>query len=170
MDNHNFGIEQLPQSENVTVNIASPTGNPTLTITAGTITDVIANAYVTEQSLDGRIFRSVGLLQATEPVAGVKEYNIVDKDAAASNFYRIRQVDRDGKYAYSKTITVNCESGRLQVQLYPNPAAHKITFEYQNAQEGQLDISHLSDAVYYFHYRLPGTKSAEVIKFTKTVK
>lgn len=50
-------------------------------------------------------------------------YDFVDSfPLAGVNFYRLRQVDRDGKSGYSKVVTVGTRSSEGAPVLYPNPA------------------------------------------------
>jgi len=91
----------------------------------------VAN-YVVQRSTDGLSFSNIATVNATETVLPQKQYGAVDRlPLKGTNYYRILQTDKDGKYTYSKTVLVNVtETGGLIV--YPNPAASTV-----NVQSGQ---------------------------------
>jgi hypothetical protein len=68
--------------------------------------------YVTLATVDGKGTRNV-----------TTEYNFTDiKPSRGVNYYRLRQIDFDGKYAYSKIEAVKFESDKLgTLAIYPNP-------------------------------------------------
>lgn len=62
------------------------------------------------------------------------------------NYYRLRQVDLDGKFTYSPVVRIFTDKGLQQVSVYPNPANEfiyityagnkdKITLSIYNVQE-----------------------------------
>ena len=44
-----------------------------------------------------------------------------------ANYYRLKQVDKDGKFAYSKIVKVIVGKSGIQYMVYPNPAVDKST-------------------------------------------
>lgn len=60
---------------------------------------------------------------------GVNNYSYMHTTPAASgNYYRIKQVDLDGSFSYSKTVTTqsNCD-GKVKIVSYPNPVINNLT-------------------------------------------
>lgn len=74
----------------------------------------------------------------TIPAAGnsstVKSYSYTDDNIEYKpTFYRLQQVDKDGRYTYSKTVQVNPYKNNLTIShIYPNPAHGSITVEYNS--------------------------------------
>jgi hypothetical protein len=64
---------------------------------------------------------------------GVLNYQLTDAaPAQGANFYRIRQIDKDGKSEFSKTIKVNYTglvNNDIIVQYYPNPAKQRLLIQ-----------------------------------------
>ena len=89
-------------------------------------------SYVVQRSTDGLSFSNIATVNATETVLPQKQYGAIDRlPLKGTNYYRILQTDKDGKYTYSKTVLVNVtEAGGLII--YPNPAASTV-----NVQNGQ---------------------------------
>lgn len=56
-------------------------------------------------------------------------YSFVDqKPLGGDNFYRLKQVDRDGKYSYSDVVTLKSRASEVEItSLFPNPAKTEVT-------------------------------------------
>ncbi len=82
------------------------------------------NSYFNiERSFDGNEFEQIGQLNATEKPGPVNSYQFFDKAARpGKNYYRLQQVDIDGKDQYSPVRTVDFAAEVLTVHLSPNPA------------------------------------------------
>lgn len=60
------------------------------------------------------------------------------KPYVGKNYYRLRQVDQDGKAAYSHTILINSADKDVDIILYPNPSQGTI---YLNSPDKNLLIN-----------------------------
>lgn len=78
--------------------------------------------FEVERSADGFDYGRLGQVATAPPCL------FIDATALPGiNFYRIKQVDKDGAFAYSKTIAVTYGRGNLDYVLYPNPATDGVT-------------------------------------------
>lgn len=50
-----------------------------------------------------------------------------------ANYYRLKQVDFDGTFAYSKVVAVNAP-GSNDIFAFPNPTKDKITVQYDHTK------------------------------------
>ncbi|WP_165836452.1 T9SS type A sorting domain-containing protein [Taibaiella soli] len=76
-----------------------------------------------EHSTDGASFETVGTIAAKG--TGNNTYDFTDVNTANGiNYYRLKQVDNDGSFQYSKVVRVNIgkETTAPSVSFYPNPA------------------------------------------------
>jgi len=92
--------------------------------------------YVVERSADGISFNEIAWVDASTSTAIEKMYEASDLlPMKGTNYYRIKQTDKDGRYDYSKILqlTIRDASG---FTLLPNPATETITV--QNSQSMQL--------------------------------
>ncbi|WP_400190321.1 choice-of-anchor D domain-containing protein [Hymenobacter sp. B81] len=82
------------------------------------------------RSTNGREFTTVGRVEAAGNSAAPRSYSLLDAQlpAAATLYYRLRQVDADGTAALSAVVMLKPASC-LAVALYPNPAAERLTLE-----------------------------------------
>lgn len=69
-------------------------------------------------------FDSVGALPAAGVSYGKLKYRIVDMNSyQSSSYYRIKEVDKDGKYMYSNIVVVDGFAAAFEVSVVPNPAS-----------------------------------------------
>jgi len=81
--------------------------------------------YEVERSIDGVSFSNAGIVTAQNRSL----YNLTDANLPEARvlFYRLKMVDRDGRFVYSKTVSVKLTRRNAGITLYPNPAVNEIT-------------------------------------------
>ncbi|WP_207497241.1 DUF4331 family protein [Aridibaculum aurantiacum] len=88
--------------------------------------------YHVEQSLDGRSYKQIGRVNA---MAGTtNQYSHLHTNPARDkvNYYRLKQVDKDGRFTYSAIRAIRF-SGKNLLTISPNPATDVIrVFASQN--------------------------------------
>lgn len=84
-----------------------------------------AGFYI-QRSLDGSNYNNVGFVKAQENSNTVKEYVFTDEMPATKTFYRLQQIDKDGKTAYSSVIVLVNTQYQLNYQINPNPVKDKL--------------------------------------------
>jgi len=94
--------------------------------------------YEIERSGDGQFFSTIENINGNGgPGTGVY-YNLTDKQAGQLNYYRLKMVDLDGSFEYSKVINVTTDCAHdYKLELYPNPA---------NRATGQLNLNFFSNS------------------------
>ncbi len=92
-------------------------------------------------------FKIIGQVASNNIASQVSKYNFVDKEPVTANtYYRIKEVDLDGKFTYSKIIRIDF-SDLFAMQLFPNPATNKIQIQVTGIagnQKANLSIQTLS--------------------------
>ncbi len=88
-----------------------------------TAAELNSNKYVIERSVDGKTFEKIGELGAAGNSATTISYQFTDKlPAAGAYFYRLKQIDIDEKFEYSKVVYVNSGKAKGTVtSVFPNP-------------------------------------------------
>jgi hypothetical protein len=89
-----------------------------------TYTETNNNYFEVEHSTDGTTFNAVGLVEGMGNTATQTNYSFTHLNPAEGfNYYRLKQVDYDGQFAYSQTVRAIYSYGSLgkSVVLYPNP-------------------------------------------------
>lgn len=85
--------------------------------------------FALERSNDGKTFKLITQLKGAINSSSEKKYAYYDVSAAQGiNYYRLKQIDSDGKYSYSTIISVTIKHNIEQVNLvtYPNPIKQTI--------------------------------------------
>jgi hypothetical protein len=91
----------------------------------GTAEERNTSHFVVEHSTDGRNFAPLTTIAAAGNSTTAKYYQFTHTDILPGlHYYRIRQVDRDGSFSYSPTVTLLRRSGLQQVVMAPNPAVN----------------------------------------------
>ena len=115
------------------VNFSAVRNNANVNTLSWTTANEINNkGFEIERSLDGRDFSRVafvGTKAENGNSANNITYSFVDEKATPSvTYYRLKQLDNDGKFAYSKVVTVNgAKVTKLEfTRIYPNPVSDKL--------------------------------------------
>jgi hypothetical protein len=86
--------------------------------------------FVIERSIDGKTFTKVGTTNANNQASN--SYTSKDDIAFLQNeskvYYRIKQIDVDGKFTYTdiKSVKINTKK---EIVVYPNPAKDMVTID-----------------------------------------
>jgi hypothetical protein len=81
--------------------------------------------YEIEKSSDGRIFTRIGFINSKGN--GTNNYTFTESTQLYGvNYYRIKQIDIDGKHTFSSIIKLNTDNSS-QISIYPNPAKDMVT-------------------------------------------
>ena len=108
-----------------------------------TTNEINADYYQIERQQSGNgIFETIGKLPATTQPAQVNSYQFADHQLSqfATNskvLYRIKQVDKDGQFEYSKTVELINELQEISLKVFPNPATDIVNITYSNQQAYQ---------------------------------
>ncbi len=103
-----------------------------------TATEVKNFGWDIERSSDKINWQKIGFVQGAGNSNSPKEYKYSDKKLSSGQYiYRLKQIDTDGGYTYSKNIEVNVIvdiSEFTLTQNFPNPfnPSTKIEFVFQN--------------------------------------
>lgn len=93
--------------------------------------------YIVEKSTTGREFTQLGQVPASNSTA----YSFLDNSASSGiNFYRIKEVDIDGKFRYSTIVRLNLDK-TIVLKAYPSPAKDEVTIEHALANKGTLSLT-----------------------------
>jgi hypothetical protein len=104
------------------------------------------HSFDIEKSTSGTSFSKIGNVSANRGTGGtIKKYNFTDDHLAGNiNFYRLKQVDTDGKFSYSKVITLRTELSDNSVKIFPSPFKNNINISVNALTNEKLDV-HIID-------------------------
>ncbi len=93
----------------------------------GTANEANTKHFVVEHSTDGRQFEAIGTVAAAGNSSTARQYQFVHRQPAAGiHYYRIRQVDQDGRFSLSAVITLLQRQGMRQAIVAPNPVRSQL--------------------------------------------
>ncbi len=96
--------------------------------------------FAVERSANGRDFRELTRVTAAGSSSVQREYAAIDGQPLTSvAYYRLRQVDNDGKMAYSDIVAVKPGTGAVAaLAIYPNPATETLHVELPTSGPGTV--------------------------------
>jgi hypothetical protein len=91
-----------------------------------TAEEVNSERFEVEHSLNGKNWRKIGKVAAKGNSNDKQWYSFIDVNPAdGSNLYRLRMVDRDGTFDYSRIRSLEFDID-IETVLYPNPVAERL--------------------------------------------
>jgi hypothetical protein len=85
--------------------------------------------YEVERSSNGNNYLKIGEVAA----ASLNQYTFTDAAPQDKNYYRIKSVDRDGKYSYSIVVTYNQGKSSVSLRAFPSPVNSKLNIQHPSA-------------------------------------
>jgi hypothetical protein len=98
-----------------------------------TYAEINSDHFEIEKSADGINWNTIATTKAAGNSSATSYYSYTDKNIALGNlFYRLKEVDIDGKYLYSSVVTMKAVSAAIasvKVSAYPNPFISSVGLE-----------------------------------------
>ena len=124
-------------------NIIASIENRNISIDWYTSTELSTSHFSIQYSTDGSSFSDIGIVKAIGSGANGYQFTYYSP-TNGTNYYRIKSVDKDGSFTYSKVVSVNY-SDKQSFSIFPNPAKDfaRINFSktLENATIEVYDIS-----------------------------
>ncbi len=110
-------------------------------VTWETATEINSKGYNVQVSSDGKTFRTVGFVASELANSAVtKSYRFTDteKNKVGVRYYRLEQLDLDGKTAFfaPRAVTFEGRATASGVLAYPNPFTNEVRLNLTSATEG----------------------------------
>ncbi|MDF7819570.1 T9SS type A sorting domain-containing protein [Runella sp. MFBS21] len=89
-----------------------------------------------ERSLDAKSFEKIGAIEGKGTISIAQNYSFLDSSPLQGlNYYRLKQVDFDGKYSYSVIRDIRAKGEESSFRVYPNPATNELKIEVPQQEE-----------------------------------
>jgi hypothetical protein len=92
--------------------------------------------FIIEKSTDALNWKEIGVIDAK---GNPSNYQFQDAEAGKV-YYRLKQVDRDGSFTYSKILASDCEVKSITLMLYPNPAVDYTELVFNSTEQFNTNI------------------------------
>ncbi|WP_229203412.1 T9SS type A sorting domain-containing protein [Dyadobacter jejuensis] len=90
-----------------------------------------SNFFEIQRSVDGKDWMALGERSAQGTSTAMVNYDFTDpKPISGKSLYRLKMVDMDGTFAYSRLVSVSLNR-EMQYAVYPNPTSDHVTVEAQ---------------------------------------
>jgi len=95
-----------------------------------------------EHSIDGIHFNRLGKIAGNGTISTDRQYQFVHTvPTKAVNYYRLKQVDNDGNFVYSKTVSLDwSQHAAIVVSIFPNPVKNILHVQHsvKNLQQAVI--------------------------------
>ena len=105
--------------------------------------EINLSSFELEYSRDGLNFTKLTSLSYQK---GISDYSYDHLSPSVKNFYRLKMIDADDKYFYSKILSVQKTSSRKAVTVYPNPAYIDLTVQVNTIRFEKIIIDIIDNA------------------------
>lgn len=90
-----------------------------------TLAELNTTAFEIEKSKNGSVWSAIGSVKAAGYSSASKSYQFIDGESGTA-IYRLKIVDKDGKFTYSGAVSINCQTRTPQLFVYPVPAKNDL--------------------------------------------
>ncbi|PWH84879.1 hypothetical protein DIT68_12095 [Brumimicrobium oceani] len=120
-----------------------------------------SDQFIVEKSRDGINWNFVESLSAAGNSVNEIDYKLTDRNISNGiHYYRLRQIDFDGKEEVFGPISVSCSPKSNSMIVYPNPTEGKITVKIQSQQA----ISNAEIILLDFNGRIIAKQVLDILK------
>jgi hypothetical protein len=125
---------------------ASPVNNQSINVHWKTASEFNNAGFEIERSTDGIHFTAIGWVAGSGSKSGITSYDFTDNQniqAGTIYYYRLKQVDIDTKYVYSKIVTARIDifNSIAVSELYPNPTNGLTQIDIISAKSNIVSLS-----------------------------
>jgi|GEM_PF-194232 len=108
------------------INFSAVAKESSVLLTWQTAMEINNNYFEVQRSSDGRNFSAIGRVNGNGNSGELLDYSFIDNNPLEeTSYYRLKQVDYNGSFSYSRVHAVTFTP--LTVTIYPNPATDQIT-------------------------------------------
>jgi len=101
-----------------------------------------SKGFEIERSYDGSNFTKVGYVEAAGNSNHIRSYAFPDKEIAQeANYYRLKQIDLDNRFEYSKVVVVrNATVNKYPFRILSNPVQNTLDIQFGNPPNGRVSV------------------------------
>lgn len=126
--------------------------NNTVQLNWATASELNNNRFAIERSEDLRNWTAIGSVKGNGTVTTTSHYHFTDEVSLLSSrtiYYRIQQIDFNGKSDYSNIRSVVLSKTTESIVLYPNPVTNTLNINHSFAQGLDIVIQNLNGKVVF---------------------
>ena len=94
--------------------------------------------FAIEKSNDGKTWTKLG----EETPSAAKRYSMIDNTPFATTYYRLRNIDNDGREDVSNIVVVNRKTGKFTItSVSPNPTNNDLNLKFETTDNANVTIN-----------------------------
>ena len=113
------------------VNFVGIIKDKTNELTWTTASEINNKGFDIERSADAKRWQSLNFVKGAGNSSQINTYKFTDEGPLSINYYRLKQIDFNGRFKYSNVINL-VRNNDKNVLIYPNPAADLLTIRMNN--------------------------------------
>lgn len=107
-----------------------------------TASEIGNDHFTIERTEDGETFTEIGVVAGAGNSNSILQYSLIDDNAVKGiSYYRLKQTDYDGNYAYSGLVAVETDSADPLKLIYLYPDQNRNSLKYQYSYSGDKSIT-----------------------------
>ena len=137
-----------------------------------TLSEINNKGFNVQKSFDGHLFKTIGFVKGQNLADCNYTFTDLDFVLNKNNFYRLFQIDLDGRQIESKIIRLKSDDINEAVYVYPNPVHNTLFIQNMgfvksikifdlsgklikqiNTNTSQIDVSDLSKGLYFLQWK-----------------
>ena len=107
-----------------------------------TATEINNAGFEVQKSMNGRGWKIIDFVAGQGTTSEINEYQFQDLNPLSGiNYYRLKQIDFDEAFEYSKVITVEYSNSKRNITVFPNPSSGLINLQIDNPLNQRIKIN-----------------------------
>jgi hypothetical protein len=106
-----------------------------------TVNEVNTDKFIVERSVDGNKWEYVAGVNASGNSKSDRSYIASDEKPYSLSYYRLKMMDRDGRYSYSKNISIERKDNTFRLySVSPNPNNGNFAVTFNSKASGKTNL------------------------------
>lgn len=129
-----------------------------------TATETQNSHFQIQHSTNGKEWSNIGKVEGAGTTTESQEYTFTHRTPSPGvNYYRLKQVDFDGSFSFSKTISIffGNEKGNMPLSIFPNPIKDEIYLENKTEDILHVELFDMSGK-HLYHIEINGSEKTNI--------
>lgn len=139
-----IGVLKYTPPENLPIELISFNSiclNNGPTLSWETASEISNSHFILEKSINAVQFVPIARIQGSGNSNSLKRYSFTDLNYSQNAYYRIKQVDFNGKIRIYDPIVVDCKGDNQHLKVYPNPFKNQIIISASYSETLDIQIN-----------------------------
>ena len=106
--------------------------------------EIQSDYFEVQKSIDGVNFQAIGKVNAAGNSSTLRNYTYTDTKLLDMNYYRLKIVDRDGKFTNSNTVLIRNANASQRFWITGNPFRDKIRINFEKTPKSSVKVELIS--------------------------